>query len=89
LGISVNDKKAFHCKIVCLIQLSKFDEALTSLQRFPVEQNDFYFERAYCEYRLNQIEDAQKTLKSCPNMTYKEKELLAQVVSCAEFFNFS
>ena len=76
----MNDKKAFHCKIVCLIQLGKFDEALTSIQRFPSELNDFNFERAYCEYRLNQVENSLKTLKSCQTMTYKEKELLAQVV---------
>lgn len=79
LGISVNDKKAFHCKIVCLIQLGQFEDALTSIKRFQTESNEFNFERAYCEYRLNQIENALKTLKSCQTMTYKEKELLAQV----------
>ncbi len=26
-----DDEKAFHCKIVCLIQLDKFDEALTAI----------------------------------------------------------
>ena len=69
-----------HCKIVCLIQLGQFEDALTSIKRFQTESNEFNFERAYCEYRLNQIENALKTLKSCQTMTYKEKELLAQVV---------
>ena len=76
----MNDKKAFHCKIVCLIQLGQFEDALTSIKRFPIESNEFNFERAYCEYRLNQIENSLKTLKSCQTMTFKEKELLAQVV---------
>lgn len=81
LGISVNDKKAFHCKIVCLINLNKFDEALSSIEKFPNELNDFYFEKAYCQYRLNLIENALQTLQTCPKLTFKEKELLAQVVS--------
>jgi signal recognition particle subunit SRP72 len=60
--------------------LDKFDEALTSIERNP-DANDLYFEKAYCEYRLNKIEDAYSTLKQCEEMTNKEKELLAQVVS--------
>ena len=31
LGIASNEKKATHCKIVCLMQLDKFDEALTTI----------------------------------------------------------
>ncbi len=42
---------------------------------------DLIFERAYCEYRLNRIEDAYNTLKSIDrDLDEREQELLAQVV---------
>ena len=44
--------------------------------------SDLIFERAYCEYRLNRIEDAYKTLKNLEReLDEREQELLAQVVS--------
>ena len=33
LGISSNEKKGTQCKIVCLMQLDKFDEALTTITK--------------------------------------------------------
>jgi hypothetical protein len=33
LGISSNEKKATHCKIICLMQLDKFDEALSTITK--------------------------------------------------------
>lgn len=61
-----------------MINLEKFDEALTSLERFT-EENDLYFERAYCAYRLNKTEEAYEVLKKCEQLGVKEKELLAQI----------
>jgi putative lipoic acid-binding regulatory protein len=78
LGISVNEKKALHCKIVCLIQTNKFDEALTSIERAQ-DSSQLNFEKAYCEYRLNKIDAAYETLMKCNEKRNKEKELLAQV----------
>jgi hypothetical protein len=44
--------------------------------------SDLIFERAYCEYRLNRIEDAYNTLKSINReLDEREQELRAQVVS--------
>ncbi|CAF0799244.1 unnamed protein product [Brachionus calyciflorus] len=88
LGLSVTEKKAFHCKTVCLIHLDKFDEALTGIERNPDAQ-DLYFEKAYCEYRLNRVQESYNTLIQCKNMTHKEKELLAQVTYKLEKFNES
>jgi signal recognition particle subunit SRP72 len=81
LGLSVNELKAFHFKVVCLIHLDKFDEALVTLQRNTEFANELLFEKAYCEYRLNQIDEAYSTLKKCDDDTIsnKELELLAQV----------
>ena len=38
------------------------------------------FEKAYCEYRLNRLDESLKTLKSIVDPSNREKELLAQVV---------
>jgi len=35
LHFAREDEKAFHCKIVCLIQLSQFEEALKVLKNNP------------------------------------------------------
>ena len=80
LGFSVNEKKAFQTKVVCLIHLGKFDEALSSIERNHDDTSELLFERAYCEYRMHKIEDAYATLLKCKQMTNKEKELLAQIV---------
>lgn len=43
---------------------------------------DLIFERAYCEYRLNRIEDAHNTLTNVKrDLEEREQELLAQVVN--------
>ncbi len=74
----MNEKKAFHCKVVALIHLDKFDEAYTSIERNP-DASDLIFEKAYCEYRMNKLTEAYETLSKCKEMGNKEKELLAQV----------
>lgn len=35
LGISQDEEAAFHCKIICYIQLSKFNDALQAITRSP------------------------------------------------------
>ncbi|CAF1517510.1 unnamed protein product, partial [Didymodactylos carnosus] len=82
LGISGNEKKATHCKIICLMQNDKFDDALSTISKIPTDTNDLIFERAYCEYRLNRIQDSYKTLEKLDmnNMTIREQELFVQVL---------
>lgn len=38
------------------------------------------FEKAYCEYRLNRVESALKTIEGISDQTDKLKELYGQVV---------
>lgn len=38
------------------------------------------FEKAYCEYRLNRVESALKTIEGISEQTNKLKELYGQVV---------
>ena len=80
LGFSIYEAKAFQCKIVCLIHLDKFEEALKSIENNP-DNSNLHFEKAYCEYRLNKNEESYATLQQCKEMNVKEKELFAQVVS--------
>ena len=44
------------------------------------------FEKAYCEYRLNRVENALKTIESANEQTDKLKELYGQVVNPYPFF---
>ncbi|EDS26725.1 signal recognition particle 72 kDa protein [Culex quinquefasciatus] len=87
LALDQNETKALQCKLVCLIQLSKFEEVLKFLDRTQPAY-DCTFERAYCQYRLNQPEAAYKTIQESgvkplpPNL----KELMAQILYRLEKF---
>lgn len=82
LNISPEDSTASHCKVVCLIQTSKFQEAVQFIERYKL--SDLVFEKSYCEYRLNLPEKALKTIESANaplnQLPAKLKELLAQVL---------
>jgi len=75
-----DDPKAFHCKVVCQIQLSKFQDALTTIGKNSKLSSELVFEKAYCQYRANQIKESYKTLQGVNNPTLKLKELKAQVL---------
>lgn len=77
LHVDKDDKKAQHCKAVCLIHTSEFADALKILEKHV---SDSHFEKAYCFYRLNRINEAYDTLKSMTSHGMKEKELFAQVL---------
>lgn len=76
-----NEIQALQCKLVCLIQLSKFEEVLKFLDRTQ-PSHDCTFERAYCEYRLNQPEAALKTIQDSgiKPLPSNLKELMAQIL---------
>ncbi|XP_061230498.1 signal recognition particle subunit SRP72 isoform X1 [Neopsephotus bourkii] len=82
LQISRDDVTALQCKVVCLIQNGNFKEALSVINTHTkVLTNDVIaFEKAYCEYRLNRIENALKTIQSASQQTDKLKELYGQVL---------
>nr|CAD7256526.1 unnamed protein product [Timema shepardi] len=75
-----DELKAFHCKIVCLIQLSRFQDALKAIVKEPKLSLELVFEKAYCQYRLNQPQEALKTLDSGLTLSSKLKELKAQIL---------
>ncbi|KAH0628515.1 hypothetical protein JD844_009816 [Phrynosoma platyrhinos] len=82
LQITKDDVTALHCKVVCLIQNGSFKEALSVIHTHTkVLTSDLIaFEKAYCEYRLNRIENALKTIEGVSQQTNKLKELYGQVL---------
>ncbi|XP_069820492.1 signal recognition particle subunit SRP72 [Dendropsophus ebraccatus] len=82
LQVAKDDVKALHCKVVCLIQNGSFKEALTLINNNSklLTSDIIAFEKAYCEYRLNKIENALKTIESAPQKTEKLSELQGQVL---------
>uniref|UniRef100_A0A673JE21 Signal recognition particle subunit SRP72 n=1 Tax=Sinocyclocheilus rhinocerous TaxID=307959 RepID=A0A673JE21_9TELE len=77
-----DDVIALRCKIVCLIQNGGFKEALNVMNTHTksLTSDMIGFEKAYCEYRLNRVEHALKTIQGIPEQTDKLKELYGQVL---------
>ncbi|KAG1678671.1 Signal recognition particle subunit SRP72 [Nymphon striatum] len=75
-----NDAKAIHCKVVCLVQESRFQDALSFIQKNKNKDLVLDFEKAYCYYRLNNIKEALSTLKQIKNPSQRETELKAQIL---------
>lgn len=80
LKLDREDSIAFKCKIVCLIHQSEFAQAIKEIANNPNLSSDLMFEKAYCQYRLNKIPDALKTLRTISDPDAKAKELLGQVL---------
>ncbi|NXH22268.1 SRP72 protein, partial [Bucco capensis] len=82
LQINKDDVTALQCKVVCLIQNGNFKEALGVINTHTkvLTSDVIAFEKAYCEYRLNRIENALKTIQSASQQTDKLKELYGQVL---------
>ncbi|ALC47189.1 Srp72 [Drosophila busckii] len=81
LGVAPDDQTALHCKVVCLMQLSKFDEAHKFIEKNRMN-GTLIFEKAYCEYRLNKQLQALKTIDEAgmQPLPDKLKELRTQVL---------
>jgi signal recognition particle subunit SRP72 len=81
-----NDTLALHCKIVTLIRLGKYHDALSLIGRKfrDNKEIDLTFEKLYCYYRTNQWQQAAELLEDAkathPNNT-AVRFLEAQLVS--------
>uniref|UniRef100_A0A8C5LRX3 Signal recognition particle subunit SRP72 n=1 Tax=Leptobrachium leishanense TaxID=445787 RepID=A0A8C5LRX3_9ANUR len=82
LQVAKDDVTALHCKVVCFIQNGNFKEALNVIHTNTktLTSDVIGFEKAYCEYRLNRIESALKTIESTSQVSDKLKELHGQVL---------
>ncbi|XP_039962409.1 signal recognition particle subunit SRP72 [Bactrocera tryoni] len=81
LGVAPDDQTALHCKVVCLIQLSKFEEAYKFIEKNKLSSS-LVLEKAYSEYRLNKPEQALKTIDNAGINPLPDslKELRTQVL---------
>jgi len=79
LNLDQNDKTAFHCKIVAMVQAGKFQDCLKQLETSKFDL-DLQFESAYCHYRLNDPLKAMKILDGIANPQVKHNELRAQIL---------
>ncbi|KAL6735102.1 hypothetical protein Aduo_005577 [Ancylostoma duodenale] len=74
------EQYAFKCKLVCLIQLGMYDDALTLLKKTPPNQmGECAFERAYIFYRLEKNDEALEALEACDPKDHRALELKAQL----------
>lgn len=64
LALAPKDEEALRCKVAALVQLSEFQAALTVLNKPPLDALPLGFEKAYCLYRLGQIDEALKVTAS-------------------------
>uniref|UniRef100_A0A1E1XRG6 Signal recognition particle subunit SRP72 n=1 Tax=Amblyomma sculptum TaxID=1581419 RepID=A0A1E1XRG6_AMBSC len=74
------EEKALQCKVVCLIQLGNFKDAIDVINKNSKHVGDMAFEKAYCLYRLNDTKEAWKLLNSISTQSFRVKELKAQVL---------
>lgn len=74
------EEKALQCKVVSLIQLGSFKDAIEVINKNSKNIGDMTFEKAYCLYRLNDIKEAWKLLSSMSSQSFRVKELKAQVL---------
>ncbi|KAK5972129.1 Tetratricopeptide repeat protein, partial [Trichostrongylus colubriformis] len=74
------EQYAFKCKLVCLIQLAMYDDALTLLKKTPPNQmGECAFEKAYILYRLERNDEALEALAACDPKDHRALELKAQL----------
>ena len=81
LCVTPDDPQALHCKIVCLMQLSKFQEAgkiIDTLNK-KAESPKYLFEKAYCLYRLEKYKESQQVLSKLSQSDPHVRELQAQI----------
>lgn len=80
LAAKPDEFPAAHCKVVCLIQVSKFKDAVQFIEQRKLIQ--LVFEKSYCEYRLNQPRKALETIdgSGISPLSPSLKELRAQVL---------
>lgn len=92
LGLSPDDPDALHCKVVCLVQLAEYGDAvklINQLNKKTDDDNGFVYENAYCCYKMEKYEESLKILCSLPQedqSTVKVLDLRAQVLYRVEKF---
>ncbi|CAH8362873.1 unnamed protein product [Eruca vesicaria subsp. sativa] len=63
LSIAPADEDAIRCKVVALVKDDKIDDALSVIQSFHKLPIDLGFQKAYCLYRQNKLDEALQCLR--------------------------
>ena len=84
LGIVPNDQDALLCRVVSLIQLAEYEDALKSINRLSktAGKDSFLYEKAYCLYKLEKYRQSLDALSSLPSedqSSVKVLDLTAQI----------
>lgn len=83
-----NNLVAHHTKIVALLKLDRFQDAITAISEGSnALQSQCAMEKAYALYKIGEIEDASKTLFNTTSSNVGFKHLAAQVAYRAERFH--
>lgn len=82
LSLSPDDPDIVHFKVVCLVQVSRFQDALKLIEKLrkKVEAPPFLFEKAYCLYRLEKYGESRKLIEKMSETELKFRELLVQIL---------
>ncbi|RZC41332.1 signal recognition particle subunit SRP72 [Asbolus verrucosus] len=80
LNLAPHEFLAFQYKVICLIELSKFDEAIRLLNGNAQFDNQLTFEKAYCLYRANKHDESLKIVDQIEDLDLRSKELKAQIL---------
>lgn len=91
IKINPDDLVTLQCKIVSLIRLEKYKEALSIIARqFRNSDIDLSYEKMYCYYRTNQLVPAMELLQELkskstvqnPSLLYLEAQLVKYHSTC-------
>ncbi|KAM9974136.1 hypothetical protein ACTFIW_003048 [Dictyostelium discoideum] len=78
LSVNGNDSEAFQCKVICLMQLSNFTEAIECFKK-PEQIQSMQFEYSYCLYSTAKYQEALTQLEKQSSKETKSLELEAQI----------
>lgn len=88
IKLNPEDQLTLQCKVVTLIRLEKYKDALTMIARqFRNSDIDLSYEKIYCYYRTNQLAPAMELLQELksknasndPSLLYLEAQLVSAI----------
>lgn len=84
-----NNVKALQSKVVALIRLQSFDDALEIIGSMDAnQQKELFYEKAYCLYRSNKPQETIEILRESKDDSQKVKELMAQSVGDPNYMSW-
>ncbi|KAG0170994.1 hypothetical protein DFQ28_001350 [Apophysomyces sp. BC1034] len=76
IELSPQDQDALQCRIVTMIRLEKYTDALTAMEKLRGADIDLRFEKIYCYYRTNQLQLAVKLLDEVKKQNNESQALM-------------